>query len=71
MQLSHLIYCNIVAWLLEARRVVVPVSHNNPDLVKNNSTDQLIGALDLHHNGGDVVWGLKGRRERDVILVLQ
>lgn len=27
--------------------------------MQNDSTDQLIGALDLNHNGGDVVGGLR------------
>lgn len=68
--LSYLVYCNIVAWLLKARGVVVPVPHNDPHLVQNDSANQLVGALDLHHNGGDVVWGLKGRKGRDFIFVL-
>lgn len=60
--LRYLIYCNIVAWLLKARGVVIPVPYNNPYLVQNDSTNQLIGALDLHHNGGDVVGGLREKK---------
>lgn len=60
--LCYLINCNIVSWLLKARSVVIFVPHNNPNLVQNDSTNQLIGALDLHHNGGDVVRGLWGEK---------
>lgn len=60
----HLIYCNIVAWLLKARSVVVLVPHNNPYLVQNDSTNQLIGALDLHHDGLNVRWGLAQEKKR-------
>lgn len=58
---SYLINCNIVTRLLKARGVVVPVPHDYSHLVENNSTNQLVGALDLHHNGRDVVRGLKER----------
>lgn len=55
----YLVHSNIVTWLLKLRGVVVPVPHHNPHLVQNDGTNQLIGALDLHHNGGDVVGRLK------------
>lgn len=60
---SYLINCDIVTWLLKARGVVIPVPHNDPHLMENNSTDELVGALDLHHNGHDVVRRLKERKE--------
>lgn len=60
---SYLINCNIVTRLLKARGVVIPVPHDNPHLVENNSTNQLVGALDLHHNRRDVIRGLKERKE--------
>lgn len=60
---SYLVNCDIVTRLLKARGVVVSVPNDNPHLVENNSTDQLIGALDLHHNGRDVVRGLKEKKE--------
>lgn len=61
---SYLINCNIVTRLLKARGVVVPVPHDYPHLVENNSADQLVGALDLHHDGHDVVRGLKERSDK-------
>lgn len=60
---SYLINCNIVTRLLKARGVVVPVPHHNPHLMENNRTDQLVGALDLHHNGHDVVRRLKESKQ--------
>lgn len=60
---SYLIDGNIVTRLLKAGGVVVPVPHDNPHLVENNSTNQLVGALDLHHYGHDVVWGLEERKK--------
>lgn len=56
---SYLIDGNIVTRLLKAGGVVVPVPHDNPHLVENNSTNQLVGALDLHYYGHDVLWGLE------------
>ena len=64
--LPYLIYCNIVAWLLKARGVVIPVPHNDPHLVKYDSADQLVGALHLNHDGGDVVGGLREREKTDM-----
>lgn len=61
---TYLIDCNIVTRLLKAGGVVVLVPHDNPHLVENNSTDQLVGALDLHHNGHDVVRGLEKRKKK-------
>lgn len=59
----YLVYCDIVARLLKARGVVIPVPHNNPNLVQNNSTNQLVGALNLNHDGGDIVGGLRKKAE--------
>lgn len=64
--LPYLIYCNIVAWLLKARGIVISVPHNDPYLVENDSTNQQIGALDLHHNGADIVGGLRNREKTDM-----
>lgn len=55
----YLVHSNVVAWLLKARPVVIPVPHNNPHLVQNDGANQLIGALNLNHDGGDVVWWLR------------
>lgn len=63
---SYLIDGNIVTRLLKAGGVVVPVPHDNPHLVENNGTHQLVGALDLHHNGHDVVWGLEERNKSTI-----
>lgn len=63
---SHLIDSNIVTRLLKAGGVVVPVPHDDPHLVENNSTNQLVGALDLHHDGHDVVWGLEERKKSTI-----
>lgn len=63
---SYLIDGNIVTRLLKAGGVVVPVPHDNPHLVENNSTNQLVGALDLHHYGHDVVWGLEERNKSTI-----
>ena len=62
--LSHLVDGYIVARLLEARRVVVPIPHHDADLVQNHSANKFIGTLYLNHNGSDVVGGLK-ERERE------
>lgn len=64
---TYLIDCNIVTRLLKSGGVVVLVPHDNPHLVENNSTDQLVGALDLHHNGHDVVRGLEKRNKSTVL----
>lgn len=45
---------NIVSRLLESRRVVIAVSNNNADLVQDHRADQLIGTLDLNHDGLNV-----------------
>lgn len=31
--------------------------------MKDDSTNQLVDALELHHNGGDVVGGLRGKKK--------
>lgn len=65
--LPHLVDGNIVAWLLKARRVVIHVPHDNPYLVENDRTNQLVGALDLNHYGGDGVGRLNEKKESRVI----
>lgn len=45
--------------MLKTRRVVIAVPHDDPDLVQDNGPHQLVCALDLNHNGGDVVGRLK------------
>lgn len=45
---------NVVSRLLEARCVVVSISNNNANLVQNHRPDQLVGALNLNHDGLDV-----------------
>lgn len=62
--LSHLVDSYIVALLLKARRVVVFVPDYNADLVENYCSNQLIGALDLHHDSRDMRGGLKARKKQ-------
>lgn len=57
---SHLVYGDIVARLLELGRVVIAIPHNDAHLVSNDAPDQLVGALDLDHDGMDVGGGLRG-----------
>lgn len=59
---TYLINSHIVPWLLEARSIVITIPHNDPHLMKNHCTNQLIGALDLHHNGMNVGRRLKERK---------
>lgn len=63
--LPYLVYCDIVAWLLKARGVVIPVPHNNPYLMQDDSTNQLICALHLNHDGADGVGGLKTNNKKE------
>lgn len=55
----HLINWYIVTRLLETRRVVISVPHHYPYFVQNNRSHQLIGALNLNHDGGDVTGWLE------------
>lgn len=63
-QLRYLVDGDVVARLLKAGRVVVLVPHHDADLVQDDRPHQLVGALDLHHDGHDVVWRLGGREEK-------
>lgn len=62
--LRYLVNGDVVARLLKTGRVVVLVPHNDPHLMQDDRPDQLIGALDLHYDGSDVVWGLRGREKK-------
>lgn len=61
---SHLVYGDIVARLLELGRVVIAIPHNDAHLVSNDAPDQLVGALNLDHDGMDVGGGLKGGKNK-------
>lgn len=64
--LLYLIDGHIVSWLLEDRYIVIAVSDNNADLVQNHCAHQLVGTLNLNHNGLNVGGGLEGGpRERE------
>ena len=51
---------DIVSGLLETGRVVVAVSNNDADFVQNHRAYQLVGALNLNHNGLNI----RGRLEK-------
>lgn len=42
---------DVVSWLLKVRCVVVAVPNNDANLMQNHGADQLVGALNLNHNG--------------------
>lgn len=63
-QLRYLVDGDVVARLLKAGRVVVLVPHHDADLVQDDRPHQLVGALDLHHDGHDVVWRLGGKKKK-------
>ena len=65
----HLAHGHVVSRLLEARGVVVSVSHHDPDLVKDHRADQLVGALDLNHDGVNVRGGLGKRTEAQTLVI--
>lgn len=60
----HLADSDVVSWLLKARCVVVAVSNNDANLMQNHGADQLVGALDLNHDGLNVRRRLRERKAK-------
>lgn len=61
----YLTHGHVVAGLCETWGVVVPISDNDANFVKDHSANQLIGALNLDHNRLDI-WGRLERQNAPV-----